>query len=99
MTGSAVTLALFASAVVLAAATTLVDSLPREIEHRIAFFWTSVFEETGELWSQLLFLLSFTVLLRHRLALLLAPQAQDTQPAREPAHGAEGNPLPARGGA
>ena len=32
-----------------------------------AYFWTTAFEETGEIWSQLLFLACFTTTLRTRL--------------------------------
>ncbi len=58
---------LFAAGVALAAVFTVVDALPREIELRLPYFLTSVFEEGGELWSQWLFLAAFLVVLDGRL--------------------------------
>jgi hypothetical protein len=66
-------LGLFASGVVLAAAVTVTDSVRGEIAYawRHGWFWNYVFEETGELWAQLLFLLAFLLLLHDRLTRLL----------------------------
>lgn len=61
-------LVMFLAGVVLAALTTTVDSLPRDIEP--GYFWTSAFEEVGEIWAQLLFLLAFVVVLHSRLGRL-----------------------------
>jgi hypothetical protein len=58
----------FGAAVALIAATTFVDSLPRDIEESISPFWTSAFEEIGEIWAQLLFLVAFWLVLDLRLA-------------------------------
>ncbi len=64
-------LAMFLIGVALAGATTTVDSLPRDIEP--AYFWTSAFEEVGEIWAQLLFLLAFLLVVHSRLG-RLAPR-------------------------
>lgn len=78
---------LFIAAVVLIGATSIVDSLPPELEHRLSFFWTSAFEETGELWAELLFLLSFLVVLRGRLGWIADPRTS------EPFHAAPRRPI------
>jgi hypothetical protein len=64
---SRLALGLFAAALLIIATVNAVDSLPVATEQRISPFWTSAFEEVGELWSELLFLLSFLVLLHRRL--------------------------------
>ncbi|MGB5306227.1 MAG: hypothetical protein WBO57_08290 [Gammaproteobacteria bacterium] len=62
----------FSLAVVLAMATIIVDSLgwPVVKNWPLQGFWTSAFEEIGELWAQYLFLLSFLIMLKKRLGLL-----------------------------
>jgi hypothetical protein len=72
----------FAGAIVLIGATSFVDSLPRDIEERISYFWTSAFEEIGELWAQLLFLVSFWLVLDLRLEQppTPSPSATDASP-------------------
>jgi hypothetical protein len=64
-----VSLGLFAGGVVVAAASVLIDTLDKSLTRQLPFpdFWTSAFEEVGELWAQLLFGLSFLVLLDDRL--------------------------------
>jgi hypothetical protein len=68
--GRRTALVLLAAGLVLTAATAIIDSLPREIEARISYFWTSVFEEGGEIWAQLLFMLAFLDVLHARLGTL-----------------------------
>ncbi len=60
---------LFIVALALIMASAVMDSLLLEITRSWPFphFWTSAFEETGEIWSQLLFLLSFLTVLQSRL--------------------------------
>lgn len=68
--GRPAALALLAAALGLTATTVIVDSLPRAIERQMSYFWTSVFEEVGEIWAQLFFLLAFLVVLHGRLGSL-----------------------------
>ncbi len=65
-------LVLFATGVLIATASVVVDTLDKDITRQLPFyrFWTSAFEEIGELWAQLLFALSFLVLLDARLGRL-----------------------------
>lgn len=67
-------LLLFGLAVAVAASVTVVDSLPKDLTRQwpLEFrrFLTSVFEESGEIWAQLLFLLSFLSVLKQRLTWL-----------------------------
>jgi hypothetical protein len=65
-----VALGLFVAALVLTASFTVIDSLPPEMELQIGFFWTSFYEESGEIWAQWLFLASFLSVLDTRLAAL-----------------------------
>ncbi len=61
-------LVFFGAALALALATVTVDSLGLSHTRRwpLGVFWNSIFEETGEIWAQYLFLLAFLVLLRRR---------------------------------
>ena len=62
-------LVLFAGGVMVAAASVVVDTLAKDITREWVFsrFWTSAFEEVGELWAQMFFAFSFLVLLDERL--------------------------------
>jgi len=62
-------LGLFVAAVALTTCILSVDALDKDIigQWPMPRFWTSVFEEVGEIWGQLLFLLSFLVVLGRRI--------------------------------
>lgn len=62
-------LVLFGAGVGVAAASVVVDTLAKDITQEWVFgqFWTSAFEEVGELWAQMLFAFSFLLLLDGRL--------------------------------
>jgi len=64
-----VSLLLFSAALLLTLATVIMDSLKGSTlrEWPIRHFWDYVFEEVAEIWAQLLFLLSFLVVLYARL--------------------------------
>ena len=64
--------ALFAAALGLSLAVVIIDGLPDVTLRGWTFraFWDYPFEEVGELWAQLLFLLSFLVVLNGRLGQL-----------------------------
>ncbi len=68
-------LGFFIAALVLSAAFTIVDALPEE---DVAYFLTSFFEESGEIWAQFLFLLSFLAVLNGRLERLRPPVVEPT---------------------
>lgn len=70
----------FVGAMLIAASVVVVDGLPKEFEERMSYFWTSVFEEVGEIWAQLLFLYAFLIILYHRLGEL--EQGPDGDPVR-----------------
>ena len=63
---------LFSAALILTAVVLVIDGMGwPEVRHwPMRRFWTSVFEETGELWAQLLFLLSFLIVLAGRAGAL-----------------------------
>jgi len=65
---------LFVAALVLTLSVVIVDALPERVTDEWAdgYFFTSIYEEVGEVWAQLLFLLSFLVLLSERLRRLSA---------------------------
>ena len=75
---------LFGSALALTLAVVVIDSLEDEVLEGVRFaeFWDYAFEEVGELWAQLLFLLAFLVVLRGRLAELsgLSPRDEAAAP-------------------
>ena len=62
-------LGLFGGGVLVATASVVVDTLDKSITREWPFhhFWTSAFEEVGEIWAQMLFALAFLVLLDARL--------------------------------
>jgi len=74
-------LVLFGTGAAVAAASVVVDTLAKDITREWIFsqFWTSAFEEVGELWAQMLFAFSFLVLLDGRLRRLgaVAPAADE----------------------
>lgn len=65
-------LVFFFLALIIAAATIVVDSLGWPVVKKwpLRGFWTSAFEEIGELWAQYLFLVAFLTVLKKRLGLL-----------------------------
>lgn len=76
-----IALVCFVSALLLTISTIAIDgyemSIPLEQRATLRIFWASVFEEVGEIWAQLLFLLSFIIILRWRLGQLsLVPDTE-----------------------
>lgn len=72
-------LGLFALGVGVAVASVLIDTLDKSLTRQLPFpnFWTSVFEEVGELWAQMFFAMSFLVLLDDRLTRLTGSPASE----------------------
>ncbi len=72
---------LFAAALVLTLATIVIDSLKGSAMRDWPFrlFWDYAFEEVGEIWAQLLFMLSFLIVLHGRLGELNTGQGTGVQ--------------------